>query len=339
MKFVLWPLQWMKVLPFVAVSGSLIFACLTQWAGGVAWVEMMAHFRVYVLMLCVVGMLLFVVGLSLSRAGIGLAVAVWLAWPMAPYYFKPDKPEGKTTEPAPDARQPAPDGRQTSHPPPEIQIAVFNLHYRNQAPELMDEILRWNADLVVLTEVSQDFYRTQFQRVREVYAESWMGLDDRPHGTWCFTRLPVVKDLCQTRSKATGVAACDWTLKLGDAGQFRWVALHVPSPIKEGAEGARRKAMAAAADAVGAHEGARVLAGDLNCTPFSERFKEVLAAGRLRDSALGYGLSGTWSPFPLVGLPLDHVLISDHWQVIERRVGDFHGSDHRSLLVKLKKAH
>lgn len=326
MKLIFWPLKWMKVLPFLAVSGAMIFAGLTQWAGSWSWVEMIAHFRVYVLLACLLGSLLFLIGLSLARVVLGLAISVWLAWPMLPYFVPPDKPAPAAA--AEGANLPT---------PPEITIAVFNMHYLNQSLGLMEKVLSWDADLVILAEVTREFYRDHFQMVREAYAESWMGVDERTHGIWCFSRLPIVRDFCQTRTKATGLATCDWTLKLGEKDQFRWIALHVPPPLKEGEDVARRKALAAAAEALGAHEGARILAGDLNCTPFSNLFQSVLASGRVRDSALGHGLSMTWSPFPLVGLPLDHVLISDHWEVVARGVGDFHGSDHRPLLVKLRK--
>ncbi len=327
MKLIAWPLKWMKVLPFVAVSGAMIFAALTQWAGSLSWVEMISHFRIYVLLACLLGSLLFLIGLSLARVVLGLAISVWLAWPMMPYFFPPDKP---TAPPA------AGDG-QAAAPAPEISIAVFNMHYLNQSPGLMEKVLSWNADLVIMTEVPREFYRDHFQMVREAYPESWMGVDNRSHGIWCFSRLPIARDLCQTRTKATGVAACDWTLKLGEKDQFRWIALHVPPPLKTGADETRRKALATAAEALGAHEGARILAGDLNCTPFSNYFQSILATGRVRDSALGHGLSMTWSPFPMVGLPLDHVLISDHWEVVERRLGEFNGSDHRPVLIKLRK--
>ena len=81
----------------------------------------------------------------------------------------------------------------------------------------------------------------------------------------------------------------------------------------------------------------RILAGDLNSTPFSRMFTQLCEQSglRLRDSARGFGLSNTWNLAGPLGLPLDHVLVS--WQVLvtERTIGRDTGSDHRWVMVRL----
>jgi endonuclease/exonuclease/phosphatase (EEP) superfamily protein YafD len=79
-----------------------------------------------------------------------------------------------------------------------------------------------------------------------------------------------------------------------------------------------------------------ILMGDLNCTPFSPWFRRLLDRGSLQDSAVGYGFRSTWSGQG-IGLPIDHILISSGWQVVERRVyQDRMGSDHRPVIASLQ---
>jgi endonuclease/exonuclease/phosphatase (EEP) superfamily protein YafD len=66
-------------------------------------------------------------------------------------------------------------------------------------------------------------------------------------------------------------------------------------------------------------------------------FQELQTNGRLRDSGIGYGFQDTRMPVPPFGLPLDHVLISDHWQVLARETRPVEGSDNRLLVVKLRR--
>ena len=81
-----------------------------------------------------------------------------------------------------------------------------------------------------------------------------------------------------------------------------------------------------------------VLAGDLNSTPWSPIFREVMEASGMRDTRQGFGIQPTWlaglpSPFRI---PIDHLFVTADVLVIERRVGPDVGSDHLPLIVDLR---
>lgn len=80
--------------------------------------------------------------------------------------------------------------------------------------------------------------------------------------------------------------------------------------------------------------GARILAGDLNLTPWSPWWDSLLEAGQLIDSRKGFGVHATW-PANLWALmiPIDHVLVSQEVRVRRRRLGPALGSDHRPVVV------
>lgn len=81
-----------------------------------------------------------------------------------------------------------------------------------------------------------------------------------------------------------------------------------------------------------------LLLGDLNATSYSPSFGRLLDATSLRDSRRGFGRQPTWAPprWPLpIGIAIDHVLHSDHFQVTDRFVGADIGSDHRPVVAHL----
>ena len=83
--------------------------------------------------------------------------------------------------------------------------------------------------------------------------------------------------------------------------------------------------------------GRRVVAGDLNATPWSHPFRRLLADGRLHNSQRGYGLELTFPAHatPLLQVSIDHVLYSDGFRVVDRRLGPALGSDHFPVVVDL----
>jgi endonuclease/exonuclease/phosphatase (EEP) superfamily protein YafD len=78
-----------------------------------------------------------------------------------------------------------------------------------------------------------------------------------------------------------------------------------------------------------------IVIGDCNTTPWSDRFRRFLAQSGLRDSSIGFGLQPTWPAFApgLLGIPIDHALMSPDIAVTAREAGQDLGGDHRPLLV------
>lgn len=116
---------------------------------------------------------------------------------------------------------------------------------------------------------------------------------------------------------------------------FTLIGLHASTPFGRLAA-LRDAALAKAAARAKGAGGRTVLLGDLNCTPWSPAFDDLLAAGGLRDTARGRGLVATWrSPVPLLGLPIDHVLVGGAIAINGRRVGPDVGSDHLPVIADL----
>ena len=79
-----------------------------------------------------------------------------------------------------------------------------------------------------------------------------------------------------------------------------------------------------------------VVAGDFNAAPWSHTVRELAERGEVRLVRRGLDVSKSFRPIPGFGLPLDHVLVSDAWQVLAMEYGPPGGSDHAPLIVDLR---
>lgn len=81
-----------------------------------------------------------------------------------------------------------------------------------------------------------------------------------------------------------------------------------------------------------------ILVGDFNATPWSALFHQLLHSGHFVDSERGFGLQPSW---PYLGLgaplmiPIDHCLTTPDCSIISRTTGDFIGSDHVPLFLRI----
>ena len=75
----------------------------------------------------------------------------------------------------------------------------------------------------------------------------------------------------------------------------------------------------------------KLLVGDLNITPWSPYFGDLLEVSQLQNSQRGFGVQPTW----LGQIPIDHVLHSQDISVEDRRIGPRFGSDHQPIIVDL----
>ncbi len=79
-----------------------------------------------------------------------------------------------------------------------------------------------------------------------------------------------------------------------------------------------------------------VVLGDLNMTPWSPIFRDLLTATGLRDGRKGFGVQVTWpATMPWMLIPVDHCLVSKDLVVKEFTSGSDIGSDHYPVVVGL----
>jgi endonuclease/exonuclease/phosphatase (EEP) superfamily protein YafD len=109
-------------------------------------------------------------------------------------------------------------------------------------------------------------------------------------------------------------------------------ASHPVSPLTPERAEQRNRSLSRLADRAKSVGGPVIVMGDLNATPWSPRLQELLAAGRLLDSQVGYGLQPS---FPAaggrLGIAIDHILHSPELTTVTRELGPSFDSDHRMV--------
>ncbi|MFB9688358.1 endonuclease/exonuclease/phosphatase family protein [Amycolatopsis plumensis] len=120
---------------------------------------------------------------------------------------------------------------------------------------------------------------------------------------------------------------------LGDGVVAEIVAVHPISPDVDTQQWERE--IKDLSQPAGEH-GLRILAGDFNATLDHAAYRTVLARG-YRDAAeeRGEGLAPTW-PSSLPVVTIDHVAVDNRAAVLDYRVFDVPGSDHRAVFAEVR---
>jgi len=294
------------ILVGVAMLGTL-GAPLGIWS---SHIERMSHFRWWW-----IGLLVVLAGWFLWKrrhglAALAIAVTAWAAVPLFPYWLsKPAIAKEKG-----------------------LKFLAWNVLWENPTKELaLPWLANQDADVLLLTECTND-WRERLSPLREEYPHHISSGRDGAEGMWLLSRYPL------DAADPDGLAAAKpWisTVMHAPDGPVRILGMHPRTPRSGQRFDQRNEQYDHAAGIAANAEMPVVLLGDLNCTPFSPWFQRLLKRGKLRDSAVGFGLHTTWRSNG-IGLPIDHILVSDDWRVVERKVHpDWMGSDHRPVIAVL----
>ncbi|MBU2296374.1 MAG: endonuclease/exonuclease/phosphatase family protein [Gammaproteobacteria bacterium] len=210
-----------------------------------------------------------------------------------------------------------------------LAVASANVHLDSRNTQgLATWLAQEKPDVVVLLEVSPA-YAHGLRTLRD-YPFQHIVAQDSPFGIAVLSRHPLQQ--IEVIEDAQGIAHIE--------AQLQWhgqpigiIALHPMPPLSPQYHSVRNAKLAALAKQAAVSSIPTVLAGDLNATPWSSAFSGLAQLGLRRAS----GLAATWPAVlqGVLGLPIDHVLVTPHWAVVARQVGPQLGSDHLPVLVRL----
>ncbi|MEM7305487.1 MAG: endonuclease/exonuclease/phosphatase family protein [Planctomycetota bacterium] len=229
---------------------------------------------------------------------------------------------------------------------PQLLVGTANLLWDN--PE-EDAVRRWirsqRPDVLAALELNPRWLAV-LRGLRDEYPhqlffpenpESW------PHDTWgqgLISRLPLEQvRIHQTIERFWPVLEVQ--LRVGGEPVLLRV-VHPPRPGRAWRNAQRDTVLRSVATLPwGRHA---VLMGDLNTSAYAPIFGELLRTSGLRDSRAGFGRQATFvaelrkhipgAPVSL-SVPLDHVLVGDGVEVVDRWTSEIPGSDHRGVLARL----
>jgi endonuclease/exonuclease/phosphatase (EEP) superfamily protein YafD len=218
-----------------------------------------------------------------------------------------------------------------------LSLLTINVNSENTDYETVRTRIREaNADIVLVEELTPEWH-WELQKL----TEDWLHTLEVPQvgcfGIMLMSRVPL-NEVTVIDPSDSGRPSIRASLTL--AGRKLVVLGTHPVPPKNSTMSAWRNLQL---DAI-AQEAARsadltVVFGDLNATRFSSAFSDFLSVSGLVNSENGFGWQPSWPAGQLhwlLGVGIDHVLVSPEIRVAERRVlGDI-GSDHYPVYVKLQ---
>ena len=307
----------------VSVTGLLtaagLLACLAtlvSFAGRFWWgFELATHFRVQY-MLALGGLTLILLALRQwgGSALCGAFALLNLAL-IAPTLWA-DDPATPAAE-----RQPA------------LRALLANVNAENRDVERLQRlIVASNPDFIMLLEATP-WLLNQLRGLDQRYPHRVAEPRDDLFGIALFSRHPVVQSQIVRFGDAASPPVIVATFTAG-ARPFTLIGVHPWPPVSaELAEGRNAQLQALAVRVRQSHPPVLAL-GDLNVSPWSPWFSQLLADSGLRDSRRGRGIQPSWPAggWPL-WIPIDHALFSAGIQIQQRAIGPAIGSDHYPVIV------
>ncbi len=218
---------------------------------------------------------------------------------------------------------------------PRLRLVVLNVHTANKRSDLVLEFFRrTEADVLLLMEVN-DRWMIELESLRTDYPHVIAEPREDNFGIALFSRLPLINRAVVEFGKAE-VPSITATITVGGQDIFLLGTHPLPpgsaenarlrnEQFKEIAARIRRRALPA------------IVLGDLNSTPWSPYFSELLRDSGLKNTSQGRGLFGSWPAWlPCVRISLDHCLVTPAIHVSNKQLGLPVGSDHLPLVIDLQ---
>jgi endonuclease/exonuclease/phosphatase (EEP) superfamily protein YafD len=215
-----------------------------------------------------------------------------------------------------------------------VRVAAVNVLYSNREyGRVVDFVRREHPDIVSLVEVNARWEHGLAPLARD-YPYRYQTHGSHGTGVLLLSRLPIATAAVLPLPDALEPAIEATLLVRGRP--LRVFAIHASWPMSPWSARARDRQLVRIAELARAKSGALVVLGDLNITPFSPHFQQLLVDAHLTSTAHGFGWQPTWPAFMLpTGIQIDHALVTSDISVMSFRRGPYDGSDHRPIVVDL----
>ena len=221
-----------------------------------------------------------------------------------------------------------------------LRVLSFNVLAHNLTPDAVFQFVRASdADLVVLVDAKRWRWRQVISDLGRRYPYRAPSTWPQPPPVFVLSRFPIVcADLMAEHRTRLGSPGSCLVVELAVGGQRLVVAgVHSTWPgLCASGHRRRQREFQRLAEIVRAIDRPVIVAGDLNSTPWSPHFRDLVRAAGLRNAAAGRGYLATWPRwfFP-AQIPIDHVLLKGPWSVLGLQRGPALGSDHYPLIADL----
>jgi endonuclease/exonuclease/phosphatase (EEP) superfamily protein YafD len=217
-----------------------------------------------------------------------------------------------------------------------FSIYSANIQKRNKDfSRLKKELNKIDPDIILLIEVTPDhFDKLRFLTEKYPHYVRFSPVGTCEIGVMLFSKFPVLSFEKQQLSKY-GNVLLKTVLKVNNK-KILFYGIHARNPgfIKDFQ--IRKEQFLMLARDIREKSLPAIVAGDFNATPYSPIFRKLLEEAKLKDTRDGFGWLPSWpSRFPPLWIPIDHILVSHEFDVLNRKIGSFIGSDHYPVYAEL----
>lgn len=294
------------------LSLGLLAATLLGFLGSLHWfIDLFSHFRVQYMQLC-----LPLIGMALwqrwnKRAGALVLLALINYSFVLPFYFgKPDVPPTKP-----------------------IRAMMMNIYAGNgNTDQVLESIQTADPDILLLEEVTLKWEK-ELKILNDDYTYRISEPRDDCFGIMLLSKYPLERTEIVEIGNA-GVPSIITEAHLPQ-GVISIIGTHPLPPIGAACSHQRNNQLAALPAYINEQALPVLLIGDLNTTPWSPHFKNLMNRSGLKNSMKGFGFQPSWTGNAFLKIPLDHMLHSEEIIIHNRMIGPDIGSDHRPVIVDL----
>jgi endonuclease/exonuclease/phosphatase (EEP) superfamily protein YafD len=297
-------------------SGIIGFSTLAGFAGAWWWIlDLCSHFRLQYFFGALILAAYFGLKRQKPRTGVAAGIAVINLIVLQPYLVETnaDINLSRTTR---------------------VKALWWNVQSANQnRTESVDWIIEMSPDLIALGEITPE-WEESLSRLKESYPFDHIESRQGNFGIALFSRLPLFNpEILYRNNNDSGVPTLQVELNI-EGKLVTVMATHPLPPVGSAATSERNSHLQWLSRRIQGIEGATILFGDLNATPWNHAFKSFIETSRLQN--LPTGIFTTWpSSFAPLRIPLDYCLVSKGISVRSKELGPSLGSDHLPVMVQI----
>jgi len=279
------------------------------------WIfDLTTHFRLQFLSAAGVLLVLLALRRKWLPASLLLVIGVLNAWPLLPYLPRPVPAAAATSTGVP------------------LKVLTVNVSFRQFSARRFREIVAEAAPDVLLVVEFTPHAEEVLAEFDKLFPQRLKAPAEGPYGIAVWSRFPLERAFTFPLGPVPAVEARVHT----PAGAFTLLGVHLSAPTLPRRAEQRNEELALLAERRGAIAGPVIVAGDFNVTPYSPYYSDWLATTRLTDSRYARTLSASWpAVLPILGIPIDHVAVSNEFAIVSHRRLPAFGSDHWGIMAEL----
>lgn len=284
------------------------FSILPYWAEADWRIDLLSHFR---MQYAITGICLGIVLLLCRRFVLLTAVLLVTAYNFSLVFTAGSRPKPVLEQPA-------------------YRIMSLNTYKRNDdVASILALIERESPHIVGLLELSAH-WRDSIELLEKMYPYHKSKIQRSGFGMALYSKYPISDD----RFEYAGVQTLAAQVQL-ETGPLLVVLAHTMSPTEADHWRWRNQSLEQMAVFMGRRSGQpRILMGDLNITPWSPFFQNLLQTSGMSQPSVRILPRRTWpADNPLLWIPIDHILVSREIHSLREWTGPDVGSDHYPVFL------